>query len=114
MTEQELIAKMDDLGRMLNEAEEKQLAFDLENKELFGNIEELKAELKDIFLERKESMKSQCLEVQYRKGAVKWDTKWLDGFAIDHPEYNLGQYRKIGKPTVAFSHRAEGWADDGR
>lgn len=93
---------MDELGRAMRALEDKQLQFDMKNRELVDRIDSLKAELKEYFMVLKESATSQCLSVQYRKGAVKWDTKWLDGFAIDHPEYNLGQYRKVSKPTVAF------------
>ena len=104
--------KMDELGRAMRTLEDKQLEFNMENRDLTERIADLKNELKEYFLERKESKTSQCLSVQYRKGAVKWETNWLDGFAIEHPEYNLGQYRKVSKPTVAFSTIDDSW-DEG-
>lgn len=112
MTETELKTKMDELGKALHELEEKQLAFDMANKALCEKIDNLKAELKTVFLEMKTSKKSQCLEVRYRKGSVKWKTNWLDGYSIDHPE--LLKYRSVGEPTVAFVTPDEGWDDDGR
>ena len=114
MTETELKNKMDELGKALHELEEKQLAFDMANKTLCEKIADMKAELKTVFLEMKTSKKSQCLEVRYRKGSVKWKTNWLEGFASGHPEYFLEKYRSVGEPTVAFIVRDEGWDDDGR
>lgn len=110
MTELELIQKMDELGRAMHELEERQLEFDHQNRDLEHRIAELKDELKPVFMEKKESMKSQCLEVRYRKGAVKWATNWLDGYSIDHPE--ILHFRKEGAPTVAFVLRED--EDDGR
>ena len=112
MTNEELEEKMDELGKAMHEYEERQLAFDLKNRDLTEKIAGLKEDLKKIFLARKEGLKSQCLEVRYRKGAVKWETKWLDGYSLDHPE--ITKFRKVGEPTVAFVARNEGWADDGR
>ena len=112
MTETELKEKMDELGKAIHELEEKQLAFDMENQALSKKIDDLKAELKTVFLSMKTSKKSQCLEVRYRQGAVKWKTNWLDGYCIDHPD--LLKYRSVGDPTVAFVARNEGWSDDGR
>ena len=111
MTEQELIQKMDELGRAMHELEDKQLEFDMQNRDLVHRIAELKDQLKPVFYEKKESMKSQCLEVRYRKAAVKWGTKWLDGYSVDHPE--ILHFRKEGAPTIAFVLREE-WEDDGR
>lgn len=111
MNEIELNEKMDELGRLMHELENEQLEFDLKTRTLCHKIAELKDQLKPVFLERKEGLKSQCLEVRYRKGAVKWDTKWLDGYSIDHPE--IARFRKTGEPTIAFLLREE-WEDDGR
>ena len=114
MTDTELKQKMDELGKAIHELEDKQLAFDMENKDLSEKIAKLKDELKPVFMEMKASKKSQCLEVRYRKGAVKWKTNWIDGFAAGHPEYGLEKYRSVSEPTVAFIARDEGWEDDGR
>ena len=94
MTEEELKAKMDELGKLLHQYEQDHLEFDLAHREMVAKIADLKTELKKVFLERKESAKSDCLEVRYRKGAVKWETKWLDTFAIEHPEFDLREHRQ--------------------
>lgn len=110
MNEEQLKEKMDQLGRLLHQYEEKQLQFDLENSQLALEIAELKDQIKPEIMERKSSVKSQCLEAKYRKGAVRWETKWLDGYSIDHPE--LLKYRKEYPPTVAFVLPDEGWDND--
>lgn len=94
--------KMVILSTLLKKLKLKQAEFEQQNFDLLEDIENLKAELKDEILKREESIKTAYLTVSYRKGAVKWDTKWLDGFAIEHPEFKLGKYRKVGDPTVAF------------
>ena len=110
MNEETLKEKMDQLGRMIYQLEMNQREFDEKNHDLIYGIDDLKNELKEFFLERKESMNSQCLSVTYRKGAVKWDTKWLDGYSIDHPE--ILKYRKVASPTVAFKIIEDGWDVD--
>ena len=105
-----LTNKMDELGRLMHELEQRQLEFDFENRELEHKIAELKDQLKPVFMEKKESMKSECLEIRYRKGAVKWSTHWLDGYSVDHPE--ILHFRKEGTPTIAFVLRED--YDDGR
>jgi len=110
MNEELLKEKMDRLGCLIHKFEEAQIEFEAQNHDLIYEIDDLKNELKEIFLERKESMTTQCLNVTYRKGAVKWDTKWLDGYSIDHPE--ILKYRKVGNPTVAFKIPDDGWEND--
>ena len=102
----EIKTKTDELGQLMHEMEEKQLQFDMQTKDLNESIDKLKEELKEVFLQRKESMTSERLLVTYRKGAVKWETKWLEGYSLDHPE--ILKYRKMGNPTVAFK-TYEGW-----
>ena len=114
MNEVVLKEKMDDLGKAIQEMEERQLMFNMETQGLQHRIDELKEELKPVFLEMKAGAKSQCLEVRYRKGAVKWKTNWIEGFAAGHPEYGLEKYRSVSEPTIAFLARDEGWEDDGR
>lgn len=111
MNDEMLKEKMDQLGRMIYQLEMNQREFEEKNNELINGIDELKTELKEFFLERKESLTSQCLIATYRKGAVKWDTKWLDGYSIDHPE--ILKYRKVAPPTVAFRIVEEGWENEG-
>lgn len=102
MTEVEMKQKMKILSSLLKTLKLKESEFENQIRDLTEDIENLKTELKEEILERQESVKTDFLTATYRKGAVKWDTKWLDGFAIEHPEYRLGRYRKIGDPTVAF------------
>lgn len=114
MTETELKSKMDELGKLMHDWEEKQRDLEEKNKLNLTRIAELKDELKKQFIEMRASKKSQCLEVRYRNGAVKWKTNWIEGFSAGHPEFGLEKYRSVGEPTVAFIVRDEGWEDDGR
>ena len=114
MTETELKNKMDELGMLMHDWECQQRELEEKNRTNLTRIAELKDELKEQFLIMKTSKKSQCLEVRYRNGAVKWKTNWLDGFSAGHPEFGLEKYRSVGEPTVAFIVRDEGWEDDGR
>lgn len=109
MTKEELNEKMQLLAQLMYGLEQAQLSFDFEHRVETEKIKALKAELKEEVLKAKETLKSEGLEVQYRKGAVKWQTSWLDGYSIDHPE--IVKYRSEGKPTVAFVLRED---DDGR
>lgn len=102
MNEIEMKQKMNKLSSLLKTLKYRQAEFDYQNRDLVEDIENLKAELKQEVLKREESVRTEFLNVSYRSGSVKWDTKWLDGFAIEHPEYRLGRYRKVGEPTVAF------------
>jgi len=109
----EITDLMDELGKAMRKYEDAQLQFDLENRELVETIATLKDAIRPAILKGKETVKSQCLEARYRKGAVKWNTSWIDGFAIEHPEYELGKYRKVGEPTVAFVLRSDDGWDEG-
>ena len=110
MNEAELKAKMDELGRAMYEMENKQLEFDYSVRELSQKIDDLKDEIRPEILVREESVEADVMKVQYRKGAVKWDTKWLDGYSVDHPE--IEKYRRVGQPTVAFVLRSDAWEND--
>lgn len=81
--------------------QKRQAEFDLMNQDLDKNINGLKDELKRFFLERKESEKTDLLEVSYRKGAVRWDTKGLKEYAKAHPE--IKAYQVVDEPTIAFT-----------
>jgi len=114
MTESELKAKMDELGKLMHDWEVAQRELEQSHMNTLTKIAELKDQLKEQFLSMKTSKKSQCLEVRYRNGAVKWKTNWIEGFSSGHPEFGLEKYRSVGEPTVAFVLRDEGWEDDGR
>ena len=91
---------MDELGQLMFDVEEEQRRFDQAHEAQLQKINDLKEELKAVFLASKESAISEKLKITYRKGASKWQTSWLEGYVIDHPE--LAKYRSEGKPTVAF------------
>ena len=111
MTEEELKAKMNELGHLMHDWEIAKEGLEASHFNMLKRLGELRDELKEYFLKEKKSMTSDTLVAQYRKGAVKWDTKWLDGYAIDHPE--ISKFRKEGAPTIAFKVREE-HDDDGR
>ncbi len=101
MTETELLAKMKFLGSLLRSMEIKKIEFEKQTADLTDQIDKLKAELKTEFLDRKESMRTDSLVVQYRKGAVRWDTASLNVYVKTHPEMSV--FQKVDNPTVAFS-----------
>ena len=109
MTDSELKERMEYLGYMMHEKEQKELAFQAENKEFFDEIEERKDQIRKEILTRQVGAECRTLKVSYRKGAVRWDTKWLDGYSTAHPE--ILKYRKQGEPSVGFSLRVEGLGD---
>ena len=111
MTKEELKEKMDVLGQLLYDYDQEVQKFDKAHAEMMDRITDLKEEIKTEVLNGKESVMSEKLKVQFRNGAVKWKTDWLEGYSLNHPE--ILKYRSTGKPTVAFSMRDEGW-EDGR
>lgn len=111
MTEEELKEKMDELGQALYEYELLEREFDYQNKDLIIKISKLKDQLRPVFLEKKTNMRSEKLDVIYRKGAMRWDSKSLTGLIKDYPW--LANCRKEMEPTVAFMRREE-HDDDGR
>ena len=102
---------MDRLGQLMFDWEQAQDELMAKHKAELDEIGKLKEILKKEILIEKQTVVSEKLEVQYHRGSVKWDTKWLDGFAIAHPEYELAKYRETTSPTVAFKLREY---DDGR
>lgn len=111
MTKEELDSKMDRLGKLIYDREMAEENLRNERAEKFAEEEALREEIKAAILNEGESAESRRLKAVYKKASVKWDTKWLDGYSIDHPE--IEKFRKVGKPTVAFILKDE-WADDGR
>lgn len=101
MNTTEMKYKLNQLGELMKLKQERQTEFDLKNQDLDENINGLKAELKTFFLERKESEKTDLLEVSYRKGAVRWDSKGLKEYSKVHPE--IKAYQVVGEPTIAFT-----------
>jgi hypothetical protein len=109
MTDGELKERLEYLGFMIHEKEMKEQAFLEENKELFDEIEQRKDQIRKEILARGEGADSRTLKATYRKGAVRWDTKWLDGYSTAHPE--ILKYRKQGEPSVSFSLKPEGMGE---
>jgi len=105
MDEETLKAKMEILADLIYQREQLEEKFKKDNKVLLDRIEEKKAEIKPEILSRKETVQSDKLTVQYRKGSVKWQTGWLEGYSVGHPE--ILKYRKETDPTVAFVLRED-------
>ena len=102
---------MDRLGQLMYDWEESFRKLEDEHRAELDEIEKLKDILgKEIMLD-KASDTSEKLEIKYSKGRVTWNTKWIEGFAMGHPEYNLEQYKSIGKPYVSFRLREDGLND---
>lgn len=68
-----------------------------------SNARELRSQLVPLVLEAGASVKGERLQAIVVKGRVSWDTKALDGYAINHPE--LFAFRKEGEPTVQIRTR---------
>ena len=64
------------------------------------NIKLLEDEIREAVIEHGESVKGSAFHAVYMKGRVSWDGKFLDGYAVDHPE--LLHWRKEGNPTVSI------------
>jgi len=109
MTNGELEERMEYLGYMMHEKEEMEMAFLQEHKEFFDEIEERKEQIRKEILAREANADSRTLKVTYRKGAIRWDTKWLDGYSLDHPE--ILKYKKQGEPSVGFSLKPDGYIE---
>ena len=64
------------------------------------NKAELEKRIKEEVIVHGETIKGNLLQGVWVKARISWETKGLDGYAIDHPELN--QFRKIGKPSVSI------------
>ena len=100
MEETELKQKMTILGTLLKSMEDQKAEFEKRTHDLAEDIEAELAELKTEFLTLQESAESENLIVQFRKGAVRWDSTGLKKYAKVHPE--LLKFQTVGSPTVAF------------
>jgi len=109
MTDEQLKAKMDVLGQKLHEKECLEFKFEQDNKALFDEIEEEKKVIREEILKRGTGFDSFKLKCSYRRGAIRWDSKALDSYGVDHPE--IMKFRKQAEPTVSFSVRSEGLFD---
>ena len=100
---------MDALAQMMREKEDRELEYLLANKELFDQIESLKEIIRQEIMARKAGDETSKLKITYRKGAVRWNTSWLDGYSLDHPE--ILKYRKVSEPSVGFSLKSDGMSE---
>ena len=64
------------------------------------NASELESKVKALVVEHGKSVKSSRLQAVYMAGRVAWDTKAIDGYAINHPA--LFAFRKEGEPSVSI------------
>lgn len=110
MTNHELHELMDKLGEMMHEKDEIEKAYVQKNKAFFEEIEQRKDEIRKEILYRKVGEESRNLKVSYCKGAIRWDTKALEDYGLEHPE--IMQYRKRGQAYCGFSTKSEGMSDD--
>ena len=65
-----------------------------------ANATELESKVKPLVVEHGKSVKSSRLQAVYMAGRVAWDTKAIDGYAINHPA--LFAFRKEGEPSVSI------------
>ena len=100
MTETELNTKINLLGGLMKNLADQKAEFEKRTQDLSEQIDRLKIELRSEFVERKESLATDSLIIQYRKGSLRWDTEMLNVYAKSHPEMSM--FRKAGDPTVAF------------
>lgn len=63
-------------------------------------VTQAEKKVKADILDLGESYKYAGLHAIYRKPSAKWDTKAIDGYAINHPE--LFAFRSEGKPSVSI------------
>lgn len=105
MEENALKAKMDDLGQKMFEMEQLEEQFRQAHEEAYQAIADLKEEIKKEVISLGRTVETLKIKVEYRRGSVRWDTKFLEGYVLAHPE--LMKYKVEGKPTVAFKLKDE-------
>jgi hypothetical protein len=65
------------------------------------NITTLEAEIKMDVARHGASVKGTFLRAVWNRGRVSWDTKAMDGYALEHPE--ILSYRKQGEPYISIT-----------
>ena len=65
-----------------------------------ANASELEGQVNALVVEHGATVKSSRLQAVYAKGRIVWDTKAMDGYAINHPE--LYAFRNEGEPSVSI------------
>lgn len=87
----------EDIKTQLRDLEIEQLA---QAQAIDANIAELETEIKRAVLAAGASVKGTRLHAVWVKGRVTFDSKYIEGYAIAHPE--LLAYRKEGEPSVSI------------
>lgn len=95
-----LMMKIDELGQMMYDMEQLEEQFRQEHAEAYEAIDELKQTIRKEVVDLGKTVETLKLKVEYRRGGTRWDTKFLEGYVLNHPE--LLRYKQEGKPTVAF------------
>ena len=105
MNEETLLAKIDELGQRMFNLKQLQQRFDDEHADEIRAINDLQKEVKEAVTELGHTVETLKLKVEFRRGSTRWDTKFLEGYVLNHPE--LMRYKLEGKPTVAFKLKDE-------
>lgn len=92
--------KLDTLGQMMWDWKQMQEAFEAEHADLLKSIADLREEVKADVLQLGHTAETLKLRAELRHGAARWDTRFLEGYVLNHPE--LMQYKREGRDTVAF------------
>lgn len=97
---EELISKMEKLAMVKEELQALKDSFENDNRYLIDGIAKLEEEIKTEALKYKRSIVSPNVELVYNDGRVTWDSRFLSGYAINHPE--ILDAKKVGKPFVSI------------
>ena len=95
-----LVDKLDTLGQLMFEMKQLEDAFQAQHAAKLQQIADLKEEVKAEVLTLGRTAETLKLRAELRRGSTRWDTKFLEGYVLNHPE--LYKYKREGKPTVAF------------
>lgn len=105
MEEKALLAKIDELGQKMFDIRQLEEKFEKEHEAEYKAIADLKEEIKAEVVSLGRTMETLKLKVEFRRGSTRWDTKFLEGYVLNHPE--LMKYKLEGKPQVAFKLKDE-------
>ena len=105
MDEKALKAKIDELAQRMFDMKELERQFDEKHAAEIKAINDLQKEVKDAVVDLGRTMETLKMKVEFRRGSTRWDTKFLEGYVLNHPE--LLRYKLEGRPTVAFKLKDE-------
>lgn len=100
MTKEELMNKIDTLGQLMYDMQELEQMFQEAHEAEYKAIDALKQEIRTEVIDLGQTVETLKCKVEFRRGSTRWDTKFLEGYVLNHPELN--RYRLEGRPTVAF------------